>query len=128
MTYAQNPALSSYQTQAAMTATPGGLVLMLFDGALAAIGKSEAALTGDQDLETAHRELTRAQDIVAELHVSLDYDAGGQIAASLGGLYQFCIDQLVTANLAKDPTLLPPVAKILADLRTAFGVAAEEAA
>ena len=124
MTYTSNP----YQTDAAMTATPGGLVLMLFDGALAAIARSEAALlsTGGRDLELAHKELTRAQDIVSELQVSLDHEVGGQISASLSSLYLFCTEQLIAANLAKDPAPLPAVSRILSELRSAFATAADE--
>ena len=115
MTQTSNP----YQTAAAMTATPGGLVLMLFDGALAAIGKSQAALepTGTQDLELAHKELTRAQDIVGELQMSLDHEVGGQISDSLSSLYLFCTEQLIAANIAKDPAPLPAVTRILGELR-----------
>ena len=124
MTY-DSQGLTSYQTQAAMTATPGGLVLMLFDGALAAIGKSQAALdsAAGRDLELAHKELTRAQDIVGELQVSLDHEVGGRLSASLAGLYQFCSEQLIAANIAKDPAPLPAVARILGELRTAFASA-----
>ncbi len=127
MTYASQ-GVTSYQTQAAMTATPGGLVLMLFDGALAAIGKSQAALepTGGRDLELAHKELTRAQDIVGELQVSLDHEVGGQISDSLSSLYVFCTEQLIAANLAKDAAPLPAVARILGELRGAFAAAADE--
>ncbi len=125
-----DPARSSYQTQAAMTATPAGLVLMLFDGARAAIAKAQAELaaSADGDLEQAHRELTRAQDILSELQVSLDFDAGGRIATSLSSVYSFCIEQLVAANLDKDPAPLPAVDRMLGQLRSAFATAAEEAA
>lgn len=125
-----DPALSSYQTQAALTATPGGLVLMLFDGARAAIAKAELELRGEvgQDLELAHKELTRAQDILSELQVSLDFDTGGRIATSLSSVYLFCIEQLVTANVDKDPAPLPAVDRMLERLRSAFATAVEEAA
>ena len=128
MTHPGTPGVTSYQTQAAMTATPGGLVLMLFDGALAAIGKSQAALepAEDRDLELAHQELTRAQDIVGELQVSLDHEVGGQLSASLSSLYQFCTEQLIAANLAKDAAPLPAVSRILGDLRAAYATAATQ--
>ena len=123
MTYSGSP--SSYQAQAALTATPGGLVLMLFDGALAAIAKAQFALDSDgvRDLELAHEELMRAQAILTELQVSLDHEVGGQISASLSSLYQFCIEQLIGANLSKNAASLPSVARILRELRVAFAAA-----
>ena len=124
MTYGSQ-GYTSYQTEAAMTATPGGLVLMLFDGALGAIARAQVALeqSKSRDLELAHKELTRAQDIVGELQVSLDHEVGGRLSASLSGLYQFCSEQLIAANLAKDAAPLPAVARILGQLRTAFAAA-----
>ena len=111
---------NAYQAQAVETATPVQLVLMLYDGALAAIARAERALQPDGDLEMAHRELTRAQDIVTELLMALDYERGGDIAPSLAAVYEFCLDRLTTANVGKDPTLLPDVARSLADLREAW--------
>jgi flagellar biosynthetic protein FliS len=63
----------AYQTQAVGTAGPLQLVLMLYDRALAAIARSEWALKNREpgSIEVAHKELTRAQDIVTELLLSL---------------------------------------------------------
>ena len=93
-----------YQSQAVGTAGPLQLVLMLYDRALAAIARSEWALKNKElsSIELAHRELTRAQDIVTELMLSLDHDLGGEISTSLNSIYQFCLDQLTQANLRKE--------------------------
>jgi flagellar protein FliS len=112
----------AYQSQAVGTAGPLQLVLMLYDRALAAIARSEWALKNMEtgSIELAHRELTRAQDIVTELMLSLDHDKGGEISESLNAIYRFCLDQLTQANMSKDPAPLPFVAKSLADLREAW--------
>jgi flagellar protein FliS len=119
---------SVYQTQAVGTAGPLQLVLMLYDRALAAIARSEWALQNQElgSLELAHRELTRAQDIVTELMLSLDHDKGGEIATSLNAIYEFCLEQLTDANLHKEPAALPFVAKSLAELRSAWAHIAAE--
>lgn len=117
---------SHYQAQAVETAGPAQLVLMLYDGALAALTRSEQALGPGApagSAEVANRELQRAQDIVTELQVTLDLDGGGTIAAHLAALYDYCTDRLITANVRKDPTELPGVRKILADLRDAWATA-----
>lgn len=119
----------AYQSQAVGTAGPLQLVLMLYDRALAAIARSEYALKSREfgSIEVAHHELTRAQDIVTELMLSLDHDNGGEISRSLDAIYQFCLDRLTEANINKDPAALPFVAKSLTDLRGAWAHIAAEA-
>ena len=113
---------NAYQTQAVGTAGPIQLVVMLYDGAIAAIAKAENAMAHDdpESLELAHRELTRAQDILVELQLSLDHDLGGSIATSLDGIYGFCLERLTNANITKDPGLLAAVTQSLVDLRSAW--------
>jgi flagellar protein FliS len=118
----------AYQTQAVGTAGPLQLVLMLYDRALAAIARSEWALKNVElgSIELAHQELTRAQDIVTELMLSLDHDKGGEISASLNAIYEFCLERLTHANVNKDAAALPFVTKSLTDLRTAWAHIAAE--
>lgn len=115
-------AYSQYRTQAVTTASPAQLVAMLYQGAVTAITVAEQAMRDGAagNTEQAHRELVRAQAIVNELTVSLDHDAGGQIAANLASLYEFCNDRLVRANLHKDASLLPAVRQTLAGLSEAW--------
>lgn len=117
---------NAYQTQAVETAGPIQLVVMLYDGAIAAIAKAKSALANDdpESLELSHRELTRAQDILVELQLSLDHELGGSIAAALDGIYGFCLERLTTANVTKDPTPLAAVTESLVDLRSAWEHAA----
>lgn len=111
----------TYQNDAVSTAGPAQLIQMLYDRTLTAVSRSEVALAADpQDIDTAHQELTRAQDIVMELALSLDHEQGGPIAASMSALYDFCHRTLVNANASKDPAQLNAVAKVIGDLRSAW--------
>ena len=117
---------SVYRDQSVGTANPAQLVLMLYDRAIAAVARAERSMV-DPDassIEVVHHELTRAQDIVTELMLSLDHDQGGVIASNLAAIYQFCLDTLTRANVDKDPTRLPVVSRSLTELRQAFAVAA----
>jgi len=121
---------TAYQAQAVETAGPVQLVIMLYDGAIAAIARSEHALAGSESgkFEVVNRELTRAQDIVTELWLSLDHERGGDIARNLAAIYQHCLAQLTRANLDKSPRNLPEVKDHLLSLRDAFAGAAAQAA
>lgn len=124
MNTALRTARSAYQSQAVETAGPAQLVLMLYDGALASIEKARSALDGQpQDINVAHRELTRAQAAVSELMASLDHDQGGMIASSLASLYEFCLNRLVKANVEKDSVHLAGVEAVLNELREAWQTA-----
>jgi flagellar protein FliS len=109
-----------YQSGAVETAGPAQLVLMLYDGALAAVARAGADTAATARPELVNRELLRAQDIITELYVTLDRERGGEIAANLASLYEFCLDRLVQANLRKDLALLDGVTPVLAGLREAW--------
>ncbi len=110
-------AYAAYRSQSVETASPAQLVLMLYNGALAAIVRARFADARPDRIEALHRELTRAQAIVTELLVTLDRERGGDIAGNLAALYEFCLERLLDANLAKDLTSLPDVELVLTDLR-----------
>jgi flagellar secretion chaperone FliS len=113
-----------YQAQSVETAGPAQLVLMLYDRVLLALDRSERACApATRDVALAGHELQRAQDIVWELRLTLDAERGGALAADLGGLYAFCLERLVEANLRKDGSGIPDVRAVVADLRDAWDVA-----
>lgn len=115
-----NAALAAYRQNSIDTATPGQLVVMLYDGVITALGKVQATLDGGApDLELVHKELTRCQAIVSELMGTLDMSAGS-VAANLSMLYEYSHRQLVAANLAKRFEPAEPVKRIFVDLRDAW--------
>ena len=85
---ASNPS-AAYRQQSVMTASPGQLVVMLYDGALRFLLQASTAMrAGDQF--GCDAKLRRAEAIIDELHVVLDKERGGEIASRLEGIYVFC--------------------------------------
>ncbi len=117
-------ALSAYRQNSIDTASPARLIVMLYEGVVTALDKTAAALSVPVDIELAHRELTRCQDIVVELMQALNHDAG-EMAIRLATLYEYCHHQLVQANASKDFSHAQPVRDIFADLRDAWTEIAE---
>jgi|SRR2546421_7100144 flagellar protein FliS len=117
------PTATAYVNDSIGTAGPAQLVLALYDAALGAIDRARTLLEASASVETIHIQLVKAQRIVTELNVTLDHERGGDIAANLGGLYDFCLRYLVEANLTKDPAKLPPVTDVLRGLRQAWAQA-----
>ena len=114
-------ASTTYSQQAATTASPAQLVLMLYDAALAHTEAGrQAAEAEPQQLEATHRSIGRVQAIVRELQLTLDHERGGEVAATLAGLYGYCQDLLLRANLRKDPKLLEELVTLLTPVRDAW--------
>lgn len=121
MTRAQH---DPYKSNAVETATPAQLVLMLYNGILTSIERVRlAAPQGPAGIATVNRELQRAQDIITELQVTLDFDNGEPIASNLAQLYEYCQHLLTQANISKDVTHLDGVESVVTELRDAWQAA-----
>jgi flagellar protein FliS len=117
-TYTANPS-AAYRQQSVLTATPGQLVVMLYDGALRFLLQA-STLMADGDRHGADAKLGRAEAIVDELHTSLDKERGGEIASRLEGIYVFCKRLLLEARLERDRAKVEKVAELLSELREAW--------
>lgn len=95
----------AYQAQAILTASPGQLVLMLYDGALRFIGLAKEALQSPPDtprrIEIINTNLIKAQNILAELQANLNHEVGGDHATNLDRLYDYYLRRLLEANIKK---------------------------
>ena len=108
-----------YRKNAVLGASPAGLVVMLYDGALRFIEGGRLAMRA-KDLPRQNDLLQRAQRIVLELTSTLDRDKGGEIAANLSSLYDFVLDRLMRANIEDLETPLDEAANTLRELREAW--------
>ena len=121
----------TYKAITVNTASPGRLVLMLFDGALRFMG---AALRGfnEEDFikrnETIHNNLVKTQDILRELQASLDMQIGGEFSGRMHALYDFMLAGLQQANLSKDPEPIRTAERMLGEIRDAWAQMLERSA
>ncbi|NMB41468.1 MAG: flagellar export chaperone FliS [Firmicutes bacterium] len=104
-----------YQKVQVETADQGRLLLMLYEGALRFLRRARKFLH-DKNMEEAHNNLLRVEDIVFELMASLDLEKGGEVASALFGLYDYMYHLLLEANLKKDPQPLDQVEEMLEEL------------
>lgn len=111
----------AYQAQAVLTASPGQLILMLYDGALRFLGHARDALQSPDEsarrIETINTNLLKAQNILAELQSSLNHEAGGDHAANLDRLYDYYLRRLLEANMRKTVEPVIEVEKLVRELR-----------
>jgi len=102
------------------TANPHKLILMLYDGALLQIRTAGIAMQA-KDIPGKGTAISKAIEIIINgLKVSLDMEAGGELAERLSALYQYMSDRLLYANLHNNQPALDEVAGLLATLREAW--------
>jgi flagellar secretion chaperone FliS len=110
---------AAYKQQSILTATPGQLVVMLYDGCLRFLHQAAYAMREGNVTESGAR-LTRAEAIIEELLATLDLEKGGVVASRLQGIYVFCSKHLIEARLGRDPDMIDKVSELLSELRDAW--------
>lgn len=103
-----------------MSADPHQLIVMLFDGAQAAIRAARIHMQAGNSAEKG-RSISKALDIVNNgLAAALDREQGGDIAEQLGALYSYIARLLLTANLRNDEASLDEAERLLEDIASAW--------
>lgn len=119
--------LKSYKETQIKTATQGKLILMLYDSAVKNINLSLEDLNEEPvRYDKLSNQIIKAQEIVTELMVSLDFEKGGEIAKNLFSLYMYMNRKLLDANINKDKRPLEEVKKLLQELRAAWTEVADK--
>ncbi len=102
------------QASTVMNASPHRLVSMLLKQAQ--ISLAQQALKNN-DLGTRAQSIHRACAIIDSLRMSLDRDAGGDIASHLEDLYDYLYRRLMQATALADETALEEAKGILSTLQ-----------
>jgi flagellar protein FliS len=107
--------IAAYHDNAISTQSKGRLIVMLYDGAIKFM-KLAIVEMEKKNYEAKGRYINRALDIINELNVVLDMDAGGEIASNLRKLYIFMNNHLSQANIKCDPQKVRDVIKLMEEL------------
>src|SRR5580692_1878624 len=107
----------SYRKVAVQTASPGHLVLMLYDGAISYLEKALTGFNHRDPLEfnqTINNNVIRAQAIIHEMNARLDMEQGGEIADNFRRLYNYFNHRLQQANFKKKKE---PIEEVIGHVR-----------
>lgn len=123
MNDATNRALSAYSRVDLETtvnsASPIQLVILLYDGAIAALAAAKGQMQQNKFAEKG-RLITKAIDIIEGLRAVLDFNKGGEIAGNLNELYEYMKHRLTLSNLKNDPEGPSEVIRLLNELRSSW--------
>ena len=122
-----NP-VNAYKQTRVRTASRGRIIVMLYDEAIRQLAIAVRELeNGKRGYDKVNAAVSKAQQIVTELMVALDFEKGGAFAQSMMNLYTFFNRQLSEANLHKKPEPIEKTRAFLAELRDAWDEAEKKA-
>lgn len=110
-----NNPYNAYKNNTVNMASKEQLLLMLVDGAVKYTKIARLAIE-KKDIQKAHEELVRVQNIFTELMSTLDRSLGEDFE-SLFKLYGFIKDRLVQANIKKDIQIIDEVLPLIEGVR-----------
>lgn len=104
----------------------GRLLIALYGEAIA--GLHGAASAAERNDVLGRLEATvRASEAICQLHLGLDLDNGGEIAANLDGVYRFVQAQMPLVNMRNDAALARRLAGLLEPLLESWTEVVESA-
>jgi flagellar protein FliS len=119
-----NDCARAYRANSILTASPGQLVLMLYDAALNSMAAARQGFERpERDLrrfDIINRNTAKARRIIGQLQATLNFDVGGDFAQTMNRLYDYYNRRLLEANVRKDVQPLIEVERLLGEVRDAW--------
>lgn len=112
-----NNVADTYLASAVENAPPVKILRMLYEGAIRFLSKAKTCDPGSREQVEWIR---KSEDIISELRITLDHTANPTVAASLDGLYGFCLDELGEAVIQRDARRIDAAQDVLATLLEAW--------
>ncbi len=114
-----NTASQQYLTQQIMTASPAGLMQMLYDKAINCLKEAVKAIE-ENDIEARWKANSRAMEIVSHMQTTLDMDKGGEISKNLDRLFSYILSRLPRIDFKNDVQVAREVISLLEPLRDSW--------
>jgi flagellar protein FliS len=130
MNYPNSKAAVNAYTQVAVqtgvnTATPHRLIQMLMEGALEKIARAKGDMER-RNVAGKAKHIGTAISIIEGLRVSLDLEAGGEIAQNLFALYDYMERRLFEANVHNNKDHLDEVSNLIKQIKSAWDAIPQE--
>lgn len=113
--------LAQYRTVRAVDDVPDPhrIVTLLLAGVIESVRRAGACMA-QGDVAGKHEAISRGLNILDGLRLSLDHEAGGEIAGGLESLYEYASMRLVEANAGDQRAPLDEVAGLLGEIESAW--------
>jgi len=107
-------AAAAYKDTKILTASPAELTLMLYEGAIKFCNIAQIAIE-KKDYEKANTNLVKAQRIIKELRITLDFKY--PVANQFDVVYDYIYQRLINANIKKDNAILEEALGYIREMR-----------
>ena len=104
-----NQGYAAYNKNKIMTASPGELTLMLYEG------EPPIVAVEQNNIQKAHENIVKVERIIEEFRATLNHKY--PVAEDFENVYKYIYDRLVEANIKKDKEILEEVLKHLRTMR-----------
>jgi flagellar protein FliS len=112
-------AAAEYRKRAVEGASPVGLVVLLYGGAITALMRAVAAVEAN-NIEKRVAELNKVLAILAELQGTLDFEKGGAVAQHLDKYYTVLRSQVMEASIKNSKSILEDLIKNMSGIKEAW--------
>jgi len=112
-------AAKAYKRNEILNATPGKIILLLYDGAIQSLERARMDLLspGKERSAQVGESLGKAMSIIGELRTCLDHDASKEIAGNLDRLYDFCLEQIYKTNIQRSAEEIKSAIRVMKTLK-----------
>ena len=114
--------IGAYKKTSIHTASKEQILIMLYQAAIKNCKKAIEAIENN-DISKKGEFIGKLQDIVIELHSSLDFDIGGDVAKELSSLYDYLLFSSTQANIKIDKEPLEGCLRVLTTLAEGWALA-----
>lgn len=111
--------LQAYKETQITTTDAGTVLLLLYQGAIDALNRA-AGFMAAGNMADKGKQILKANDIINQFIVSLDFEVGGELAHNLEGLYRFMLEQILFANAHNEAKPLTTVVSLLTTLKSGW--------
>jgi flagellar secretion chaperone FliS len=112
---------STYVENEVLNASPERLVQILYELAIKSLSTARDSLR-EKNIPERVRQVNKTFAVLSELQSGLDFEAGGEIAANYGRIYDYCQRRLIEANILQSDEILAEIQSLFSDLNEAWAV------
>jgi flagellar protein FliS len=112
-------AAAEYRKRSVEGASPVGLVVLLYGGAITALMRAISAIEAN-NIEKRVAELNKVLAILGELQGTLDFEKGGAVAQQLEKYYIVLRSQVMEASIKNSKSILEDLVKNMSGIKEAW--------
>jgi flagellar protein FliS len=111
-----NSKLKSYENFSTLGLSQLDLILKVYDGAIASFIAARESYKS-KDIQSGYEHLEKSKKFVTHLYTTLDPEKGGDIAAKLGKIYAYLLNQANLAQATKELKIIDDNINVLNNIR-----------